>query len=65
MKTLQHCIRCHSLRDGAKRFNSFEITSVYLCINLELIDLEIKKVVCFNCRQSIGDEIANKMLKGG
>ena len=63
MKTLHYCIRCHSLRDGDKKFNSQEITSIYLCQQLNIVELDIKKIVCSDCRYRIGDEIADEMLK--
>jgi hypothetical protein len=64
MKTLHFCIRCHSLRDGEKRFNNQQITSIWLLREAGL-EFNIVKEVCSRCREGIGDEIADKMLKGG
>ena len=63
MKTLYYCIRCHSLRDGQKKFTASEIASIYLAKKLG-IEIKLKTEVCFKCRQGIGDEVANEMLKG-
>lgn len=65
MKTLKYCIRCHSLRDGEKRFSNNEIASIYLCNQLLMMELDIQKDVCPNCREKIGDELANQLLEGG
>jgi len=62
MKTLHFCIRCHSLRDGEKRFNNHQITSIWLLREAGL-EFNIVKEVCSRCREGIGDEIADEMLK--
>jgi hypothetical protein len=63
MKTLNLCIRCHSLRDGEKRFNNHQITSIWLLREAGL-EFNIVKDVCCQCRKEIGDEVSDKMLGG-
>lgn len=65
MKALKYCIRCNSLRDGEKRFSNNEIASIYLCNQLLMMELDIQKDVCPDCREKIGDESANQLLEGG
>lgn len=62
MKTLNFCIRCHSLRDGDRKFSPDQIISIWLMREAGM-EFEFKKDVCAYCRQGIGDEIADKMLK--
>lgn len=63
MKKLYYCIRCHSVRDGQQHFTASEIASIYLAIKLG-IQIKLETEVCFSCRQGIGDEVADTMLKG-
>ncbi len=63
MKTLCYCIRCHSLKQGMRRFTNDEDKAIRACVKLNLLELEIKEIVCGDCRYYIGDEIANEMLK--
>lgn len=63
MKTLQFCIRCHSLRDGDKKFNSHEVASIYICRKIGIAEIRIEDCVCHECRQGIGDAVADKMLE--
>jgi len=62
MKKLHFCIRCHSLRDGDKKFNNQQITSIWMLREAGL-EFNIVKEVCPYCREGIGDEIADAMLK--
>jgi len=44
-------------------FTNDEDKAIRTCVKLNLLELEIKEIVCGDCRYYIGDEVANEMLK--
>lgn len=70
MKTvhIDLCIRCRRALRNSAMLSTTQLASLIVCREMDLIDVKFTDVVCNECRQGIGDAVADRMLqiqKGG
>ena len=57
------CIRCQSWSVGERKLSEFSKQSIIRLNSENYLDVEFKNEVCNYCRQGIGDEVSDRMLK--
>jgi hypothetical protein len=63
METLKTCVRCNRCSLNEKSLTCGEIANIYVIHKLGLLEVGMEHHVCDECRELIGEESSNNILK--